>query len=99
VYTLTGNSSPSFYKIEIVSITGITVREITQDEMGPLAAGHHTTEYVWDGSGQNGSQLAAGMYLYRLVVKDENMKDYKRYVPYGDSAYTNEGWGKLVIVR
>ena len=99
VYTLTGNSSPSFYKIEIVSITGIMVREISQDEMGPLAAGHHTTEYVWDGSGQNGSQLAAGMYLYRLVVKDENMKDYERYVPYGDSAYTNEGWGKLVIIR
>jgi hypothetical protein len=99
VYTLTGNSSPAFYKIEIVSITGITVREITQDEMGPLAAGHHTTEYVWDGSGQNGSQLAAGIYFYRLVVKDENMKDYERYVPYGDSAYTNEGWGKLVIIR
>ena len=99
VYTLTGNSSPSFYKIEIVSITGITVKEISQDEMGPLAGGHHTTEYVWDGSGQNGSQLAAGIYLYRLVVKDENMKDYERYVSYGDSAYTNEGWGKLIIVR
>jgi len=27
------------------------------------------------------------------------MKDYERFVPYGDSAYTNEGWGKLVIVR
>ena len=99
VYTLTGNSSPAFYTIEIVSVTGIMVREITQDEMGPLAAGHHTTEYVWDGSGQNGSQLPSGVYFYRLVVKDENMKEYERYVPYGDSAYTNEGWGKLVIIR
>ena len=99
VYTLTGPTSPAFYKIEIVSITGITVREITQDELGQIPPGNHPTEYVWDGSGQNGSQLAAGIYLYRLVARDENMNDYERYVPYGDSAYTNEGWGKLVLVR
>ena len=48
---------------------------------------------------QNGNELSAGLYLYRLVVKDENMEDYGHYNPYGDSEYENKGWGKLVIVR
>jgi hypothetical protein len=99
VYTLTGPGSPAFYKIEILSITGILVREITQDDLGPLAPGAHMTEYAWDGTDQNGNELAAGIYLYRIVVKDENMQDFALYVPYGDSDYTTKGWGKMVIVR
>ena len=82
-----------------MSITGVLVREITQDEMGPLAVGDHMTEYSWDGTDHTGSALSAGIYLYRMIVKDENMKEYKRYNPYGDSASTSEGWGKLVIIR
>ncbi len=99
IYTLTGPGTPSFYKIEILSITGVLVREISQDEMGPLAVGDHMTEYSWDGTAQTGSELPSGIYLYRLIVKDENMREYSRYVPYGDSTYTNEGWGKLAIIR
>ncbi len=99
IYTLTGSGSPAFYKIEIRSVTGILVREITQDEMGPMAVGGHMTEYAWDGKDNNGNELAAGMYLYRLVVKDEQMKDYPHYSPYGDGDYNSKGWGKLVLVR
>ena len=99
IYTLTGPGSPAFYKIEILSITGVLVREITQQDLGPLAPGNHRTEYAWDGTDQNGNELSAGLYLYRLVVKDENNNDYGQYNPYGDSEYENKGWGKLVIVR
>ena len=99
IYTLTGSGTPAFYKIEILSVTGILVREITQDEMGPMSVGGHMTEYAWDGKDDNGNELAAGMYLYRLVVKDEQMKDYPHYSPYGDGDYNSKGWGKLVIVR
>lgn len=99
IYTLTGPGSPAFYKIEILSITGVLVREITQDELGPLAPGTHMTSYTWDGTDQNGNEIAAGIYLYRLVARDENMKDYERYDPYGDSDYNPKGWGKMILVR
>ncbi|MDZ4748608.1 MAG: C25 family cysteine peptidase [Saprospiraceae bacterium] len=99
IYTMTGPGSPPFYKIDILSITGVLVREITQEDLGALAPGDHMTEYAWDGTDQNGNELAAGIYLYRLVVKDENMNDYPSYSPYGKSEYKNKGWGKLVLVR
>ena len=99
IYTMTGPGSPPFYKIEILSVTGILVREITEEDLGALSPGAHMTEYAWDGTDQNGNELAAGIYLYRLVVKDENMNDYPIYSPYGASEYKNKGWGKLVLVR
>lgn len=99
IYTLTGPGSPAFYKIEILSITGVLIREITQEELGPLAPGTHMTSYTWDGTDQYGSEIAAGIYLYRLVARDENNKDYERYDPYGDSDYNAKGWGKMILVR
>jgi hypothetical protein len=98
-FTLTGQGTPAFYKIQILSLTGIVVKEINQDELGPLAVGNHLTEYVWDGSGDNGAQLAAGIYLYKLTVKDQNQKDYAPFQVYGEGTYLNKGWGKLVIIR
>ncbi|MEP6795675.1 MAG: C25 family cysteine peptidase [Saprospiraceae bacterium] len=99
VYTLTGSGSPSYYKIQIMSMTGRIVREITQDEIGPLAVGTHMTDFAWDGSDEAGGQLAAGTYLYRLIVKDENLKDFDLYRTSGDDTFFRKGWGKLVIIR
>lgn len=99
IYTLTGPGAPAFYKIEILSISGILVREITQEDLGFLAPGNHRTEYEWDGKDNNGNEISAGLYLYRLVARDEDNNEYKRFTPYGNSDYTNDGWGKLVLVR
>ncbi len=99
VYTLTGSGSPPYYKIQIMSISGRIVREITQQELGPLTVGTHMTDYIWDGTDENGGRLAAGTYLYRMIVKDENLKDFDRYKTSGDETYFKKGWGKLVILR
>lgn len=99
IYTLTGPGAPASYGIEIRSLTGILVREISSTDMGPLVPGQHMTEYVWDGTDQNGNLLPAGLYLYRLVAHDEDGVEYERYVPYGQSDYENKGWGKLIMVR
>jgi hypothetical protein len=66
VYTLTGKESPPFYKIQIMSVSGRIVREITQEELGPLTVGTHMTDFTWDGTDEYGGQLAAGTYLYRM---------------------------------
>src|SRR5690606_29048081 len=98
VYTLTGASSPAYYKIQIMSLSGRIVREITQQELGPLNVGTHMTDFVWDGTDEHGNQLAAGTYIYRMIVKNQEQKDYDRYETSGDGFF-NKGWGKLVILR
>jgi hypothetical protein len=98
IYTLTGEGSPAFYEIQIVSMDGIVVREITQDQLGPLAVGTHITHYEWDGTDNNGNPLASGVYLYKMFAKNAAGQDYGHYETYDDNLFKN-GWGKLVIIR
>ncbi len=63
-FQVPANSSVS---LAIYSITGQFVRELANAE---LAAGRHAMS--WDGRAQSGEVVAAGMYLYRLVVYDKN---------------------------
>ena len=102
VYTLTGEP-PTYFRIQISTISGKVVREITQDEIGPLEIGTHRTEYAWDGRDEYGDQLANGIYLYRIIVKDAIGKDYDNYEEYTGNdqltKYFKNGFGKMVILR
>ncbi|HUR31641.1 MAG TPA: FlgD immunoglobulin-like domain containing protein, partial [Saprospiraceae bacterium] len=99
VYTLTGQGSPPHYKIQIMSISGKVVREITQQELGLLTVGTHMTDFVWDGTDENGDRLAAGTYLYRMIVKNNELGDFDHYETAKEQTFFNKGWGKLVILR
>jgi len=50
--------------VAIYSVTGQLVRQLLQREM---AAGRHAL--TWDGRDQSGGIVAAGLYLYQLVVR------------------------------
>ncbi|HHS95356.1 MAG TPA: hypothetical protein ENJ45_02110, partial [Phaeodactylibacter sp.] len=69
VFTLTGAELPDFMKIQIMTPSGKVVREITQDELGPIHIGKNLTEYFWDGTDQYGDRLGNGVYLYRVVTR------------------------------
>ncbi len=100
VFTLTGSEPPSFYGIQIMTVSGKVVREINQDELGPLKIGKHMTDYVWDGRDQYGDKLANGVYLYRFIVKDQEKKDYEKLMDGKNTNHFFTGeWGKLVIIR
>lgn len=102
VYSLTG-TPPTFFKIQILNVSGRVVREITQDEIGPLQVGTHRTEFAWDGTDEFGDRLANGVYLYRIIAKDENGKDFETYDDYvedtGLSGFFERGFGKMVLLR
>ncbi len=98
VYTLTGDETPTEMKIQIMTVSGRIVREITQAELGPLRVGTHQTDFVWDGTDQFGDRLANGVYLYRVVAFDSNGEAFK-YHDTGTSAYFKNKIGKIVIFR
>ena len=100
VFTLTGSEVPQNIKIEIMTITGKVVREITKDELGPLHIGRNITEFKWDGTDQYGGKLGNGIYLYR-VVTNLNGKSLDKYKASGDNTdkYFNKGYGKMYLMR
>ena len=97
VFTLTGAEVPSNFKIQIMTITGKVVREIFEDELGPLHIGRNITQFAWDGKDMFGDQLANGVYLYRVLTK-LNGENIKRKETSADNYFKN-GWGKMYLMR
>lgn len=97
VFTLTGSEVPDQMKIQIMTISGKVVREITQDEIGPIHIGNNQTEFAWDGTDEFGDRLANGTYLYRVLMR-KNGQGFKRRETSADKAFKN-GYGKMYILR
>jgi hypothetical protein len=100
VFTITGGEVPQNIKIQILTITGKIVREITKDELGPLHIGRNITEFKWNGTDQYGQKLGNGVYIYR-VVTNLNGKGLDKYTSDKDDTdkYFNKGYGKMYLMR
>lgn len=97
VFTLTGSQVPDYMKIQIMTIKGTVVKEITKDELGDIHMGRNITEYAWNGRDQYGDPLANGVYFYRVITRlDDKQMDHLNQ---GYDKYFKKGFGKLVIVR
>jgi flagellar hook assembly protein FlgD len=96
VFTLTGEVVPDDLKIQIMTVSGKIVREISKAELGPIKIGHNITEYKWNGTDEFGDRLANGVYLYRVVLKNAN--DFEKRSTSGDQ-YFKEGFGKLYLMK
>jgi flagellar hook assembly protein FlgD len=98
VFTLTGNQVPSDMRIQIMTVSGKVIREITQAELGNIKIGQNLTEYKWDGTDQFGDKLANGVYLYRVIVKDANGNSFDKYET-NTNQFFEQGFGKMYIMR
>jgi hypothetical protein len=105
VFTLTGSQVPQNIRIQILTITGKIVREITTQELGPLHIGRNITTYKWNGTDQYGQKLANGVYLYRVLTNLNGHALDKFYTldPAGNQVntdqYFNKGYGKMYLMR
>jgi hypothetical protein len=108
VFTLTGNEVPQNMRIQIMTITGKIVREITKEELGPIHIGRNITEFKWDGTDQYGQRLANGVYLYRVITNlngrkmDKLQLDQVNGERYNDSftdRFFRSGYGKMYLMR
>lgn len=97
VFTLTGSELPEYMKIQVMTITGKVVKEITMDELGTLRIGRNITDYYWDGTDEFGDRLANGVYLYRVIAKINGEDIDKRES--GADAYFKKGFGKMYLMR
>ncbi|WP_207492763.1 C25 family cysteine peptidase [Aridibaculum aurantiacum] len=105
VFTLTGSEVPQNLRIQIMTVTGKIVKEITKHELGPLNIGRNITEYKWDGTDQYGQQLANGIYLYRVITNHNgtSLEKYNSIDGSGNRVNTdkffNNGYGKMYLMR
>ncbi|GAB4127860.1 MAG: hypothetical protein OHK0045_17450 [Raineya sp.] len=97
VFTLTGSEVPQEMKIQIMTVAGKVVREITQDELGPIRIGNNISQYAWNGTDEFGDRLANGVYLYRVIMQ-LNGEGIKHRATKADRAF-KKGYGKLYILR
>ncbi len=97
VFTLTGRETPSAMRIQIMTISGRVVREVSMAELGPMHVGRNVTEFAWDGTDQFGDRLARGVYLYRVMAQlhgeDIEHRDG------GAGSYFTKGMGKMYLLR
>ena len=97
VFTLTGSEVPDFFRIQILTVTGRVVREITRDELGPIHIGRNITDYAWDGRDEYGDKLANGVYLYRVLTKING--EGVEHRGSGADNYFHKGFGKMYLMR
>ncbi|UII20187.1 C25 family cysteine peptidase [Fulvivirga ligni] len=97
VFTLTGSEIPDQIKIQIMTVSGKVVREITQDELGAIHIGNNISDFSWDGRDEFGDQLANGVYLYRVLI-NQNGQAMEHRETSADKAFKH-GFGKLYILR
>lgn len=97
VFTLTGSEVPDDIIIQIMTVSGRVVREITENELGELRIGRNITEYAWDGTDEFGDPLANGVYLYHVKARI-NGEDIK-HLESGADTYFKKDFGKMYILR
>jgi len=100
VFTLTGSEVPQNIRIQIMTITGKIVKEITKSELGAIRIGRNITDYKWDGTDMYGQKLANGVYLYR-VLTNQNGRSLEKYKTSENNTdkYFNKGYGKMYLMR
>lgn len=99
VYTLTGSEPPTHFKIQVMTVSGRVVREITEQEFGPLKPGTHRSDFCWNGRDEYGDQLANGVYLYRIVAKKADGTDFDLFENDAADGFFKHGFGKMVLMR
>lgn len=110
VFTITGSEVPQNFRIQIMTITGKVVREITKAELGNLHIGSNITEFKWDGTDMYGSKLANGVYLYRVITnlngkQMDGFAEMNDQIKQGDGKkiggykFHVKGYGKMYLMR
>ncbi|MFI5251373.1 MAG: type IX secretion system sortase PorU [Bacteroidota bacterium] len=70
--------------VKIYTVAGRLIRSINADN---LAAHNRVVQVSWDGRDQDGSRIANGIYLYKIIAKTE------------DERFASEAYGKISVLH
>ncbi len=98
VFTLTGSRIPSYFKIQIMTVSGTVIKELTEADLGPINIGRNVTQFGWDGTDKYGDPVANGVYFYRVTTNIDGEKIEQRENNSIDR-YFEKGFGKMVLIR
>ena len=68
-----------------------------KDELGAIKVGNNVSEFAWDGTDQFGDQLANGVYLYKVSLRN-NGQDFEKRETKADKLFKNN-IGKIYLMR
>lgn len=97
VFTLTGSDIPTDLRVQVFTISGKLVREISMGDLGRIHVGRNITPTPWDGTDMFGDKLANGVYLYR-VFASINGKTIEHRSTELDK-FIKKGFGKIYLMR
>lgn len=97
VFTLTGAKPPDALLVRIMTVTGKVIREVNQDEFGPIKIGNNISDFAWDGTDNFGDRVANGVYLYQVQTRI-NGQGIKQRNTSADK-YVTHGTGKIYLMR
>ena len=98
VFTLTGEKVPEKIKIQILTVSGKVIREITKEELGAIKIGNNISDFTWDGTDQFGDRLANGVYFYKVIIQDNELGELSHRSTKGDQFFRNR-IGKIYLMR
>lgn len=100
VFTLTGSVLPSNMRIQIMTVTGRIVKEITMAELGSIKIGKNITEYKWDGKNKQGQLMATGLYLFRIIADIKGSSIQKLHIGLNrTNQFFKSAYGKMYMIR
>jgi hypothetical protein len=101
VYTLTGDRVPEDIMIQIFTVSGKVVREISRADLEPIFIGNNISDFSWDGTDQYGDRLANGVYFYKVTVKDNgsNLKRASKEIDRNGEKFFKNNTGKIYLMR
>jgi hypothetical protein len=97
VFTLTGSRIPDQLKVQIMTVSGKVVREISRQELGNIRIGNNISEFTWNGTDQFGDRLANGVYFYRVLTKIDGQNIKHRFTE--ADKYVEKGFGKIYLMK
>jgi hypothetical protein len=97
VFTLTGSKAPERLLIRIMTVSGKIVKEITEQEFGPIKIGNNISEFGWDGTDNYGDRLANGVYLYQVFTRIDGHAIEKRQT--AADKFVTHNTGKIYLLK
>lgn len=98
IFTLTGQL-PENLSINIMTVSGKVVRQITAEELGPIHVGLNRTQFKWDGRDDYGQKLGNGVYIYSVNTSNGKGEQYELFSDDSIDGFFKKNFGKMVIMR